>query len=115
MGRKIGSGPCRRTHRSPGAGDCFRSLWGRGAGGIGRRAAPETLRSRPAGYISDGEPSPRGAQFMRMSQSALSRNAKAECVPDSAQWIACARGGTACVDIRGPGPASSRGMPGTVA
>lgn len=65
------------------AGACCRSLWGRSAGWIGRRAAPETLRSRPAGYISDGEPTPRGAQFMRMSRSALSRNTTAECVPDS--------------------------------
>lgn len=95
------------------AGACCRSLLGRRAGRIGRCVAPKTPRWQPGGYISDSEPLKRGVQLVRMSRVALSRNAKADSIPDWALSSAYAASGTARVDVRGPGAASSRPVAGT--
>ena len=82
MGRKIGSGPCRRTHRYLVSGPRFGRLWARHAGGLGRRVAAGSPPTQPKGHTSDDGPAATGIQPMRIAQIALLRNAEKESVFD---------------------------------
>lgn len=79
MERKIGSWPCRRTHRSLVAGSRCRCLSGCRAEGSGRRSAVGSLPSLPTGSIRDEAARTGGAAYPGV-QNALSRCANRESV-----------------------------------